>query len=63
MVNNPLITGLKIEMGELALKTLVLSAYAPGSNPDDYEEFFYLAEDGSPTFVVQQLDVAVAKDA
>lgn len=50
MVNN----SIKVELGETALRDIVLNLYFPEVNKDAFEAYFYLAEDGSPTFVVEQ---------
>ncbi len=56
MVNSPVISNLKIELGELALKDIILGHYMNGCeyNKDNYECYFYLTEDGSPQFVIEQ---------
>lgn len=59
MANNEKLTinKLKIELGQDILKEMILDYYL-GKEPkveyDNYESYFYLAEDGSPMFVVEQ---------
>ena len=66
MASNPAITNLKIELGEIPLKEIILKHYMHDSeyNPEDYDQYFYLAEDGSPQFVIEQKpsNVAVTKN-
>lgn len=56
MASSP-ISNLRIELGETALKEIVLQHhFTPeyGIKPEEYEAYFYLTETGSPVFVIEE---------
>ncbi len=52
---NSVIQELKIELGEISLKEIILKHFFPDEKDmDKYEQYFYLNEEGNPIFVVEQ---------